>query len=969
MDKSISELVAADPVATSRFIDNKLKAILEFITSDDMPIGKITHYYYRREYQGRGLQHFHLQLWVENAPIIGVSPDEEIIAFISKYCTCNLPDKNLSPILYNRVTNYQSHRCNSYCMRTKKSKMGFRKVYRFAFPRVAKDTFTLRTVVEAIAGRKALRANSQLYDLPRQQNEKMINDYNPAILLAWEGNMDIQYIGEKSSILNWYITKYTTKSERSHATTACSDLTSNKSLASKLWNIALRSLSSREVGALEASDTLLSIPLYGTDPSTVFRWVDVNMIRSRRVKENHIIQELPSDSEDILYPSMVDTYYPNRPHELEQTNLYTFTSLYDVVIKQPSEATTYYPILGRYLKKRQRPYLLNHFKYNPEQEPEKYFFSMLLLFKPWRESDSLKGDNSSYTEAFNNCKQELMDGNEYHEQLTRLQEADTKVRDLIGERRAEMKEEEETTDTDIPVVGPTSYGCTEVVQGAMEEFNEIFKKSSTNDVDTMISNLNADQLKVFETVTHSIKAQISDAVDVTPAHTVRLFVSGCGGTGKSFLIKTIREWVLSATNKGVAVLAPTGIAAVNINGMTIHRPLMLPVEHGKTPKYRPLSDDALKIARDVMHNVTLVIIDEISMVSNVTLLYIHLWLTEIFQTQEVEDGWFGKRNMLFLGDLLQLPPVFEGPVYTPLTAELTQKYTGCVGTFNLWRKLFSYNELTINMRQKDDKTFVELLSRIRLGCINSHDIELLCKRKMKLTSSTVSERMKEVAQKLSELPPDTVCILPTRSMCNQLNKQMLYNLTGDEIRCIASDTVDCPVNLKSKVNKMLVSYGDDSTNTAGLEKEIVIKLGCKIMLRRNIDITLGLVNGAIGTVRSVKYSVDQAGVVESISVDFGDDKLHQLTKVKSKFQILEKAYVIRQQFPITIAYSITIHKSQGLTLRNVVVDIDNSVFCCGQTYVALSRVTSLAGLNLINFDPRASGVRYYNFHSDTISIR
>ena len=284
---------------------------------------------------------------------------------------------------------------------------------------------------------------------------------------------------------------------------------------------------------MEASDTLLSIPLYGTDPSTVFRWVDVNMIRSRRVKENHIIQELPSDSEEILYPSMVDTYYPNRPYELEQTNLYPFTSWYDVVTKQPSEATTYYPLLGRYLKKRQRPYLLNHFKYNPEQEPEKYFFSMLLLFKPWRESDSLKGDNSSYTEAFNNCKQELMDGNEYHEQLTRLQEAGTKVRDLIVECRAEMEEEEETTDTDIPVVGPTSYGCNEVVQGAMEEFNEIFKKSSTNDVNTMISNLNVDQLKVFETVTRSIKAQISDATDVT-AHTIRLFVSGCGGTGKSF---------------------------------------------------------------------------------------------------------------------------------------------------------------------------------------------------------------------------------------------------------------------------------------------------------------------------------------------------------------------------------------------------------------------------------------------------
>ena len=253
VDKSISELVAADPISTSRFINNKLKAILDFLTSDDDPIGKVTHYYYRREYQGRGLQHFYFQIWVENAP--GNNTSDEIITFISKYCTCNIPHKALSPILYNRVTKYQSHRCNSYCMRTKKTKLGYQKVCRFGFPRPTKDIFTLRTVVEAIAGRKALKANSRLYDLPRQPNERMINDYNPAILLAWEGNMDIQYIGEKSSILNWYITKYTTKAERSHAVTAFNDLTSNKSLASKLWNIALRSLSNRECGALEACDT------------------------------------------------------------------------------------------------------------------------------------------------------------------------------------------------------------------------------------------------------------------------------------------------------------------------------------------------------------------------------------------------------------------------------------------------------------------------------------------------------------------------------------------------------------------------------------------------------------------------------------------------------------------------------------------------------------------------------------------
>ena len=90
-----------------------------------------------------------------------------------------------------------------------------------------------------------------------------------------------------------------------------------------------------------------------------------------------------------------------------------------------------------------------------------------------------------------------------------------------------------------------------------------------------------------------------------------------------------------------------------------------------------------------------------------------------------------------------------------------------------------------------------------------------------------------------------------------------------------------------------------------------------------------------------------------MKIQFSDDQFYQLDRVKSKFQILETAFVMRHQFPISVAYSITIHKSQGLTLQNVVVDIGSSVFSCGQTYVALSRVTSLAGLHLINFDPRS----------------
>ena len=202
----------------------------------------------------------------------------------------------------------------------------------------------------------------------------MINDYNPAILLAWEGNMDLQFIGEKSTILNWYITKYTTKAEKSCGIAEFSELTSTKSLASRLWNIALRSISHRECGALEASDTLLGIPLCGTDSDTVVRWVDINMVRSRKVKEYDLVTNLPGDSEDLFYASWVDTYYPNRPLDLETVHLYDFLAWYDKDAKQPSkEVECYYPFFDQYLKKRKRPYLINHFRYNPQQEPEKYY--------------------------------------------------------------------------------------------------------------------------------------------------------------------------------------------------------------------------------------------------------------------------------------------------------------------------------------------------------------------------------------------------------------------------------------------------------------------------------------------------------------------------------------------------------------------------------------------------------------------
>ncbi|XP_070517913.1 uncharacterized protein [Cardiocondyla obscurior] len=181
---STSVLVAKDPVSTSRFLDNKFRAIIDFICSKDFPIGEVTHYFWRREYQSRGIQHFHLLIWIKDSPIFGESSVEEVLKFISQYISCKKPDKNIAPLLYGRVDKHQRHRHNDYCLRLKKVGRKVIRRCRFGFPRPVTETLYMRNVATAIAGRKQLKHKSRLYNLPKTEDEVDINDYNPMLLTA-----------------------------------------------------------------------------------------------------------------------------------------------------------------------------------------------------------------------------------------------------------------------------------------------------------------------------------------------------------------------------------------------------------------------------------------------------------------------------------------------------------------------------------------------------------------------------------------------------------------------------------------------------------------------------------------------------------------------------------------------------------------------------------------------------------------
>ena len=179
--------------------------------------------------------------------------------------------------------------------------------------------------------------------------------------------------------------------------------------------------------------------------------------------------------------------------------------------------------------------------------------------------------------------------------------------------------------------------------------------ADTLSLEQRVNMLNTDQRRIFDKVKgHLLHQQQHEAnecsCDLTP---LRMFVNDVGGTGKSFLIETVKSLVhdlWTSDDLTCAVAAPTGLAAFNVGGITIHRLFQLPIEHeGKTAGYWALPRSSQKMMRTTLRSVKIIIVDEVSMVSSLNFAYMHLRLEELFGSQD----WFGSKNMLFVGNLLQ----------------------------------------------------------------------------------------------------------------------------------------------------------------------------------------------------------------------------------------------------------------------------------------------------------------------------
>ncbi|MFH2105388.1 MAG: AAA family ATPase [Parcubacteria group bacterium] len=406
-----------------------------------------------------------------------------------------------------------------------------------------------------------------------------------------------------------------------------------------------------------------------------------------------------------------------------------------------------------------------------------------------------------------------------------------------------------------------------------------------------------------------INQQFKQALEIMEDTDSHAFITGKAGTGKS----TLLEYFRSRTEKNVAVLAPTGVAALNVKGQTIHSFFQFPPQITQEEiKKQRLSAKRKKLFKEL----ETIVIDEVSMVRADLLDYIDQALRK-FRNKKKEP--FGGVQMIFIGDLYQLPPVVAGKEERDLfTNHYKSPYFFSAEIFaDLQIELVELEKI---YRQKDQK-FINLLNKIRNNSVEEKDMKVL------------NERYQPGIESLSG--NQYITLTPTNKASDVINRHKLNEL-------------------KSK-QKYYQGRVDGKFNDSHLPTmlDLKVKKGAQIMLLNN-DPDGGWVNGSIGTI--IDLEPGEKAEYDVLIVELTDSKIvsvepHTWNMYEYFFDVKKGALDVRTlgsftQYPLRLAWSVTIHKSQGKTFDKVIIDIGRGTFAHGQTYVALSRCRSLEGIVL-----------------------
>jgi len=816
----------------------------------------------------------------------------------------------------------------------------------------------------------------------RKPVEQNISPYNPVLLGSLKSNMNLQFVTGVYGLLA-YLTSYMCKPERNMSELMKKALkeASGKDIKDKLRIVGNVFKTKRECSLAEATKRTLSLPLRSSNIDVVYIPTGIKENRTRMLKDQSVIERMDPDDTNVYKTNMLEKY-ANRPDNLEDlcyadfaTNYTTCKSLESQIegddvqnYTMPVNATedtddTKSQIIslknkmGK-MKKRQRPCVMRYHKISKLKDSEQYFMTLLQLYMPWRNEDELKGNSSTYCKKYQdvlssiqvNIKKHNCDFEKYDDvnldDVRHFSESESESDidsdyGMLNPDLIDMDHDDEENNDDAQGSTTIPVPSTTIDQPAMS--NEMFYE--------MCSSLNWKQQELFNILAkHAMESKLADENNVVKPDPYYIFLSGGAGVGKSYMIKVITEYLRKILKypgqneekePSVVVTASTGKAAANIDGTTAHSAFSLPLYGLGSICNRNLGNERLHILRHKFRYLQVLLIDEISMIGEVTFNDLDIRLQKIMNN----DKPFGGISIMLIGDLMQLPPVKQKCIFDSVS-------------YN--RELFKLHELTEIVRQSTDPEFAEILNRLRENKYTDDDIEAI-----KLLADTDT----------SDWPDRYVELYMYNHLVNRENANALNRLTENEnVQLVEIRAKDSSKDVKTGSCKVTVKEDTAISSTGNLPGRLKICVGAKVMLTLNVDIEDKLINGSLGTVRIIDR-VRNSKPNGIIYVEFDDEKagnklkLNKYPKIRGLVPIyprtIEFSYrhntslikIERKQFPLILAESMTVHKAQGSGFDYMLANLDQTSksgkgkapINPGMVYTLLSRAKSRTRLKLLNF--------------------
>ncbi len=371
------------------------------------------------------------------------------------------------------------------------------------------------------------------------------------------------------------------------------------------------------------------------------------------------------------------------------------------------------------------------------------------------------------------------------------------------------------------------------------------------------------------------------------------FITGCGGTGKSYLVKKIHADLETKFYRRCNITSTTGVSASLINGVTLHSLLGIRLGTGSYEAlYKMITENKKILSR--WKALDVLVIDEVSML-NIDLFEKLELLARTIRGSELP---FGGVQLVLIADFLQLPPVkddkfiFESPI---------------------WEKVIEKTIYLTEIMRQSDPLFQRILNNVRIGVIDDEVREVLQSREIVYDSPTGVQPM---------------LMYSTNHQVDKANKKYYDRLESKEYT----------YNIKYKWHKKII-YKDKYLNNLRFENELKLKIGCQVMyLTNNLD---NLFNGTIGIIKDFIDGIPQVLFSNGIETIITPETLD--------VEEMDELIMSYTQIPLKLAFAASIHKSQGSTISIARINLKN-IFECGQFYVAISRVKDLNGLYLRNLN-------------------